>query len=422
MKLQKISMANYRGFEQLDVQFDPNVTVIAGVNGVGKSGLLHALTILFSQALPKIAASKATAMTFEPSDIRVGKENHVVSIEYEVQDNVIHEVYQYAPEGMSIHGWHAETTGGNDDQTDAEAYTRATELASELKKRPDQPLVIFFSTRRQLPGTIKTIPKPEPYEVKQAYVGALRDREVALREFVAWFHAQEVLSAGDAKPGRRQKTIQRVRSVVTSFLPEFENLRIEHDPVRMVVEKAGVPLAINQLSDGERGLLAMLFDITRRLSIANPQLNDPVADGQAIILVDEIELHLHPVWQRQVIERFTETFRNCQFVVTTHSPLLLGEVAAKSVRFLYREDGRVKCYTPSHALGLSVNRILEEFMQVDTRDTEVQSKLDELFRSIDDEKFETARAKIEKLAEVIGESDPELIRAKSMLAFLEGIE
>jgi predicted ATP-binding protein involved in virulence len=423
MKLQKVSLANYRGFEQLDVAFDSQVTVVAGVNGVGKSGLLHALTVLFSHAMPKITASTAKPISFEFSDIRVGKASHVVSLEYELQKNVFHELYQYAPEGMSIHGWHLETTGDESTKEPSDkAHARALEVASALKQLPNQPLVIYFSTRRQLPGTIKTIPKPEPYTVKQAYIGAVNDREVALRDFVAWFHAQEVLAEGSENSSKREKTLARIREVVTTFLPEFKNLRIEHDPVRMVVDKSGIALAINQLSDGERGVLAILFDITRRLSIANPELEDPVSDGQAIVLIDEIELHLHPVWQRQVIDRFTDTFKNCQFVATTHSPLLLGEVEAKSVRFLYHEDGRVKCWTPSHALGLDVNRILEELMDVKTRDSDVEKKLEAIFRSIDKEQFKDAKQKIQKLAEVIGESDPELIRAKSMIAFLEGIE
>ena len=223
---------------------------------------------------------------------------------------------------------------------------------------------------------------------------------MTLREFMHWFHAQEVLvGEGD---DRRRQTLDRLREVVSTFLPDFANLRIETDPLRMLVDKAGVPLMLNQLSDGERGMLAILFDITRRLAIANPESDDPVTDGTAIVLIDEIELHLHPMWQRQVLRRFTETFVNCQFVVTTHSPLLLGEVEGKSIRFLYHDNGKVFSWTPEYALGLDANRVLEDYMGVKARDPKTAERITEMFRTIDAEDFPSARQKIDALGGIAG--------------------
>ena len=425
MILEKLSLANFRGFEQIDLTFDPRVTVVAGVNGVGKSGILHALSVLFSRSLPEFTPSTAKAISFTDDDIHHGKPSLETSAIFAVADQRCHINVQRVRNDddsgdrslLLLENVRTESR----DTGDLDAAKTETERALRaLRDRANHPLAIYFSPRRQLPGKPKTIPKPEPFSPKQAYPFALEDRDVTLREFMYWFRAQETLS--ESEDDNRQQVLNRLREVMTTFLPEFTNLRLETSPVRMLVDKEGVPLMLNQLSDGERGMLAILFDLTRRLAIANPESADPVTDGMAIVMIDEIELHLHPMWQRQVLNRFAETFTRCQFVVTTHSPLLLGEVTGESVRFLYRDNGKVASWTPEHALGLDANRILEDYMDVKARDPQTAERITELFRTIDEEDFTSAQQKIGALAESLGDDDPELVRARSLITFLEGEE
>ena len=424
MILEQLSLANFRGFEQIDLLFDPKVTVIAGVNGVGKSGILYALTVLFSRSLPEFTPSAAKSISFTDDAIHYGKSSLETSAIFAADDQRCH---------INIQRIRNDDAGGDrpllllenvrtefSRTGDLDAAKMETQrVLRTLKDRPAQPVVIFFSPRRQLPGKPKTIDKPKPYDPKEAYKEALDDRDVTLRQFMHWFHTQEVLAGPDAD--RRRQVLDILRQVVATFLPEFTNLRIETEPLRLLVDKAGVPLTLNQLSDGERGMLAILFDITRRLSIANPESSDPVAEGKAIVLIDEIELHLHPMWQRQVLKRFAETFARCQFIVTSHSPLVLGEVEGKSIRFLYRDDGKVLSWTPEHALGLDTNRVLEDLMGVDSRDPATTAKLHELAQAIDREQFEQARGIIAELQTQIGD-DADLVRSRALMAFLEGKE
>ena len=89
----------------------------------------------------------------------------------------------------------------------------------------------------------------------------------------------------------------------------------------MLVDKHGVSLDLSQLSDGERSFLAMICDLGRRLAMANPDrqvLSDPL-HGAGVVLIDELELHLHPKWQREVRQKLRKTFPNIQFIATTHS-------------------------------------------------------------------------------------------------------
>jgi predicted ATP-binding protein involved in virulence len=121
-----------------------------------------------------------------------------------------------------------------------------------------------------------------------------------------------------------------------------------------------------------------------------------------------------------VLRRFTETFKNCQFIVTTHSPQVLGEVEGRCVRFLLYEDDQIIAWTPQHAMGLDSNRILEELMDATPRNVEIEERLHKLFQLIDNENFSAAHRCIEALEETLGDNDPELTRARTLMAFLEG--
>lgn len=139
-------------------------------------------------------------------------------------------------------------------------------------------------------------------------------------------------------------------------------------------------------------------------------------------MIDEIELHLHPKWQRDVLSRLRSVFKSCQFVVTTHSPLVLGEVEARCVRFLEYQDGKIVVTVPTEAYGMDANRILQEFMDAPVRNKQIDAELKVLFELIDQEHFDEARAKIITLEKALGEDEPELTRASSLIKFLEGSE
>ena len=106
------------------------------------------------------------------------------------------------------------------------------------------------------------------------------------------------------------------------FLEDFSDLQVETRPLRLTIRKGDSRLSINQLSNGERSLIAILGDMIRRLALANPGLDDPL-QGHGVVLLDELELHLHPKWQRQIVSNLCETFPNIQFIGTTHSPFVI---------------------------------------------------------------------------------------------------
>ena len=443
MKLVSLTLANCGGFEQGEagsappvIDFEPDVTLIAGVNGVGKSTVLHALAVVLSRAMPEFTPSRSAPIYFTDDDIHGDKSSLAVSLRIALNGQTINAGVQRLRDAdeqgdrfvllrqaeAAADTTFADALQGRTLTGDLEAGVKETRAAlAALKSAAHPPLAVYFTPKRQLPGQPRTLPEAKPFEPSIAYGRALHDREVELREFMHWFRTQEKLGAAN-EPGRL-RVLDALRRVVTELVPEFSNLRIQEQPrMGFVVDKRGQPFYPHQLSDGERGLLALVFDLTRRLAIANPDSDDPIAEGVALVLIDEIELHLHPKWQRDVLKRLRETFRGCQFVVTTHSPLVLGEVEARCVRFLEFRDGKVSVKVPSEAYGMDANRILQEFMGAPVRNRQVDDELKHLFALIDNERFDEARAAIAQLENKLGTDEPELTRASSLIRFLEGSE
>ena len=442
MKLKNLTLANCGGFEQRNandeppvITFEPDVTLIAGVNGVGKSTVLRALAVLLSRAMPEFTPSRSAPISFTDDDIHSDKSSLAVSASLTLNAqtlnagvqrtrNTVDEGDRYVrllqPEAASTTAF-AEALQGRTLTGDLEAGLTETSVAlATLKRESNPPLAVYFSPKRQLPGQPRSLPDAKPFDPSLAYSRALQDREVELREFMHWFRTQEKL---DASETRRSSVLDTLRGVVTKLAPEFTGLRIQERPrLGFVVDKRGQPFYLHQLSDGERGLLALVFDLARRLAIANPDSEDPIADGVALVLIDEIELHLHPKWQRDVLQRLRDTFKSCQFVVTTHSPLVLGEVPARCVRFLDFVGGKVSVTVPTEAFGMDANRILQEFMGASVRNLQVDGEIKKLFELIDAERFDDARLAIASLEGKLGEDEPELTRASSLIRFLEGTE
>ncbi len=132
-------------------------------------------------------------------------------------------------------------------------------------------------------------------------------------------------------------------------------------------------------------------------------------------MIDELDLHLHPKWQRRVIHDLKTTFPSLQFIATTHSPQLVGEALPEEIRLL---DGD-ETTEPPRSFGLDSSRALEEVMGASSRDAAVEGLLKRLFRSIDEERFDDARDLVAEVEARLGPDDPEVTRARTLMTFLE---
>ena len=420
MKLERLSLAHCGGFEQIDIDFEKDVTLIAGVNGVGKSTLLRALAVVLSRAMPEFTPSRSTAIYFTDDDIHGDKSSLEVSARLQIDGQIINAGVQRlrAAEEQGDRFMLLRQAEATEEATDFVESLRARTLTGDLeagmketraalaklKTATNPPLAVYFTPKRQLPGQPRTLPEAKPFDPSIAFGRALHDREVELREFMHWFRTQEKLGATNEP--RRLKVLDALRAVVSELVPEFTNLRIQESPrLGFVVDKRGQPFYLHQFSDGERGLLALVFDLTRRLAIANPESDNPIAEGVALVLIDEIELHLHPKWQRDVIKRLPAIFKSCQFVITTHSPQVIGEVQARCVRILSIKDGRVVSETPGMAYGADSNWILSVLMGADEMSEDVEKDLEVIARLISERNLTEARTKTDDLRKRVGNTE-----------------
>jgi len=143
-------------------------------------------------------------------------------------------------------------------------------------------------------------------------------------------------------------------------------------------------------------------------------MKNPAANAEALVLIDEIDLHLHPQWQRQIVKNLTAAFPKCQFIATTHSPQVIGEIEHNRIQVITKEG----VYSPTHSYGVDSSRVLEEIMEAGPRTQEVQKTLSDLSQIIGEEKFKEAESLLNELVAKLGEDDPEVTRIRTLLDFM----
>ena len=415
MKIKKLHITNLRAYTAATFEFQPGINLLVGINGVGKTTALEALRVCLSQIQPELSVSRGRKENFELSDIKIGASTLQVSCDFEVENHdfnlLIHKQRETVKDNQHIGNVRDQAT----DTPDTVAFNPEIKAVFPYtEKETTQPLALFFSTRRSLMVDRNPGNSASAGGQAVAFAEALSaTREFNLRLFTDWLRSQQVL--GEENP-TLLKSIEVIKNAVYGFLPGFSNLQIlEEDGKRTLsIDKDGTTLQINQLSDGERGVLSVVIDIARRLYQANPGLEDPLTKGKAIILIDELDLHLHPKWQRSIVENLTRVFPNCQFIATTHSPQIIGEVKAESITII--DNG---IHKPASSYGVDSSRVLEEILDVSPRNKEVDTLLQSLNKALDEEKLDDAKDKIQKLIVILGPNSPEVTRSTTMLSFLE---
>lgn len=214
------------------------------------------------------------------------------------------------------------------------------------------------------------------------------------------------------------KELHFVRNAIETFIPEYKNLQVKRVPrPRMELTKGEETFDLNQLSDGEKNLIALIGDIARRLTMANPRMENPL-EGAGVILIDEIDLHLHPKWQRIVAQKITEVFPNCQFFISTHSPQVISHVKPEKIFVLQYSSSGIESIAPDESYGMSIDRVVELLMDDYSRPDKPRELLEELFELIERKKISDAKRVLAKLKKYMSQ-DPEVMRAEMLIRLEE---
>lgn len=438
MKITSLKLANIRSIEIAEFHFQPGFNLIVGENGVGKSTVLDALRICLSRILPSTRIkSRAKPISFDKNDIRSGFPFLDADLSLTIGVDKLRFTRRQWREEFAADDYENLKRLRREILESERLRDRSRNLLRELEKPHGvydsdsfmplkarflnagraakvAPNCVFFSTNRSVVSRASTAKSRAAGGTSAAYAEALVPRRMYVAQFADWMRVQEALAK---EQSRAERHLQVLRSAVTRFLPAYENLRSrDEESPHLIINQGEIELDVGQLSDGERGVLALVLDLARRLSQANPLIDDPLSEGHAVVLIDEIDLHLHPKWQRQIVHKLTETFPRCQFIATTHSPQVIGEVPHERIHII--SDGEV--YSPPYSFGVDSSRVLEEIMDTEPRTAEVKELLSKVSQVIGKEQFDQARGLVEQLADDLGGDDPEVTRLRTLLDFMEG--
>lgn len=415
MRVTQLKLANLRALEAAELHFKPGFNLVVGVNGVGKSSVLHALSVCLSAVVRQANRLRTPIGAFTLEDIRVGAE--ALSVECGVQiHGAEHRYLIHKPREASVA---IEQNAGMPRELvyDTPGIARFLGMGPAVvtgKEPGGRPIAIFFSTNRALPTDRAPGKGIAAGGEAAAFADSFANRELRLGELAAWIRAQEALKREGITANY---ALGALEEAVSRFLPGYKSLRVDSGiPPRLLIDRDHTTISVQRLSDGERGVLALVLDLTRRLAQANPNMTDPASEAEAVVLIDEIDLHLHPKWQRQIVRNLTAAFPRCQFIATTHSPQVIGEVEHDRIQII--ADGQV--YPPTHSFGVDSSRVLEEIMGTDPRTHEVKELLSKLSQEVGRQRFDRARELLAQLVHRLGEDDPEVVRINTLLDFMEG--
>jgi predicted ATP-binding protein involved in virulence len=451
MRIIKYRLSNFGRFKKIEIELaqheQGNVTVFIGNNGAGKTSLLKGLATGLSWLVARIRSEKGSGSPISDSDISNGQayaQIHLTVQEYKKEETANPEI----DEGSFIYDWTLNKTRKGHMSKQPSSLDGVTRLADYYRQRlthnenTSLPLIAYYPVERvvlDIPLKIKT---KHSFGQLDGYDNALL-LGVDFRRFFEWFREREDVENESGLPEavirqlldsledkmreeiwqklsdldvtKRDKQLMAIRTAISAFMPGFSNLRVQRRPkLAMLIDKDRQTLDVAQLSQGEKSLLALVGDLARRLAMMNPALENPL-QGEGLILIDEIDLHLHPKWQRSIISRLRATFPNCQFVLSTHSPLVISD--PETLLCYALEDGGFRKLGKLY--GMDANQVLLQEMDADVRNPDIDKKLGNLLDSIQDGQVDAAKNQLAELEKLLPIDHLELNKARLLLKKLE---
>ena len=423
MRIEKLRVKNFRCFEYLEMGLHPKCNVLIGINGAGKSTILDALSIALGGYLSGFDNIKNQSIVQEDAHLKM----YAVGSRIDCQEQFPVEIYAEGKiEEEKIIAWQRELNGKGRRMTHGNVklisdYARA--LQDQVRSGDSGmilPFVAYYGTGRLwLQKRNRTAyKKGEKLSRQMGYLDCIA-AESNDKQMLQWFEDMTYIQLQERAPIPELEAVQKaLRECYMSADGKIKDARFLYDvkshelDIHVYRENMAEKFPVRMLSDGEKGVISLVADIAYRMALLNPNLLSNVLETPGVVLIDEIDLHLHPAWQKKIVGDLTRIFPNVQFIMTTHSPSVLANIPKENIWIL----NHYQIYQPQDTTyGRTVEEILREVMDVNVRPDEVLNLQKQFDDAIDDADFDNAEKILQKMKAIMGENAGEVIENQIVL-------
>ncbi|MBI3904185.1 AAA family ATPase [Pseudomonas sp. GL-R-26] len=413
MRLDRLHIQNFRCYEDATFDFQPGFNLVVGVNGSGKTSLLQAVALCFRNFLNSMGKQSSQ---IPDEDVRfvIQKFDDRLRFERAYPLNVSATGTAFGFKTWSISKDRNGVSGSFDVEINI-AISKQLELIDNGSTVELPLIALYRADRRWLSSktSAESAVKQQSSRL-DAYLNWL-DAAANLQEFENWIigktleRLQRMSRSGPRK--NFDDELQWVNSALKVALPESQGIEYDLELRNLVVNIGGKSFLFSDLSDGQRGMIALVADIARRMCLLNPQFGSKVLElTSGIVVIDELDIHLHPAWQRSIVTTLRNAFPKIQFVAASHSPQIIGSLKPEEVIVL--NDGHSS--HPRVTYGLDSSSVLEEVMDVAQREPKIEALLSELFSTLEDNNLEKTKSLLHTLKKIAPDL-PEFLRAEALL-------
>lgn len=411
MRIERLELRNFRCFEHISAKLHPKMNVMVGINGTGKTTMLEAIRIFVGAAfceLDKIE-NRISSPSIADDDVRL----HNLESQYPVRiEGVVDVDKGLLPDKLAQWDRTLEKYGGRtkfDNSKDVKSLSKNIQSIIRDGKDIPIPVIAYYSTDRYKKEKRNTGLEADGSRLR-GYYNAL-DSTTNI-----WFFLNIIKTETlwELQEGKKSAVLSMVRKVIVQCVPDCKEIKHDVKQDKLIITQAnGEKVPFSSLSDGVRNVLSMVMELALRCYLLNPsQGENAPSETPGIVLIDEIDLHLHPEWQLHILNDLTSVFGRIQFIVSTHAPLILsslqdGEILSISDRKVYNFPNQYK---------RRPEQILKD-MNTSIASDDIEKALADyrLFIEAGKGKSEEAVALRKKLVSALGEGHEELQRTDIML-------